>query len=61
MYFFAGFEAASQDILEYVGQEAASEDAEKEAKNETLEYRDRFICVSSLSRDIQRFQHQCNK
>ncbi len=39
MYFFAGFEAASQDILEYVGQEAASE----EAKSETLEYRDRFI------------------
>ncbi len=48
MYFFAGFEAASQDILEYVGQEAASEDAEKEAKSETLEYRDRF-------RDCQTF------
>ncbi len=47
IYFFAGFEAASQDILEYVGQEAASEDAEKEAKSETLEYRDRFMDVCS--------------
>ncbi len=32
MYFFADFEATSQDILEEVDQEVASEDAEKDAK-----------------------------
>jgi hypothetical protein len=35
MYFFADFEAASQHILNKVGQEAASEDAEKDAKSKT--------------------------
>jgi hypothetical protein len=43
MYFFADFEADSQDILRKVGQEAAFKDAEKGAKNELLELRDRFI------------------
>ncbi len=35
--------------LNKVGQEAASEGAEKEAKSETLEYRDRFIGTLSLT------------
>jgi hypothetical protein len=43
MYFCADFETASQGILEQVGQEADSKDAEKDAKSEVLEYRDRFI------------------
>jgi hypothetical protein len=43
MYFFEDFEAALRGILEQVGQEAASKDAEKDAKSEVLEYRDRFI------------------
>jgi hypothetical protein len=29
-------------MLEKIGQEAASKDAEKDAKSEILEYRDRF-------------------
>jgi hypothetical protein len=43
MYFFADFEDTSQHILSKVGQEVASEDAEKGEKSESLEYRDRFI------------------
>jgi len=43
MDFFADFKVASRDILEKVGQEAALEDAEKDAKSEVLEFRDRFI------------------
>lgn len=46
MYFSVDFEATSQDILEKVGQEVASEDAEKDAKSEVLEYRGRFILRS---------------
>jgi len=37
MNFFAGFNAASQAILEYVGQEVALKDAEKGAKSAALE------------------------
>jgi hypothetical protein len=43
MYFFAEFKAASQDILEQVGQEAALKDAEKDAKSEVSLFRDRFM------------------
>ena len=43
MYFFADFKVASQDILGKVGQEAAFKGAEKDAKSELLELRDRFI------------------
>ena len=53
MYFFADFEVASQDILEQVGQEAASKDAEKDAKSEVLEYRDRFIIIYFYPIDLK--------
>jgi hypothetical protein len=43
MYFFAASEATSQYILNKVGQEVASEDAEKDAKRKVLEYWNRFI------------------
>jgi hypothetical protein len=36
MYFFADFKAASKDILGKVGQEAALEDAKKDAKSKLL-------------------------
>jgi hypothetical protein len=42
MYFSADFKTASQHIPIKVGQEAALEAAEKDAKSEVLEYRDRF-------------------
>jgi hypothetical protein len=45
MYFFEDFEAALRGILEQVGQKAASKDAEKDAKSEVLEYRDRFVLL----------------
>ena len=45
MHFLSDFEAASQDILEEVGQEAASEYGEKGAKSEYKEYWDRFMTL----------------
>ncbi len=49
MVFFADFKTASQDILEQVDQEAALEDAEKDAKSEYLEFWDGFILEKSLT------------
>ena len=46
MVFFADFKAASKDILGQVDQEAALEDAKKDAKSELLALRDRFILFS---------------
>ena len=43
MHFFTYFNAASQDILEKVGQEAALKDVEKGAKRKCLKFADRFM------------------
>jgi hypothetical protein len=43
MYFFIFFKAVSQDILEYVGQEAALERMKKDAKSNCFECWDKFI------------------
>ena len=42
-FFLPSFRAASQDILEYVGQEAAWEPAGKDLKSRGLDFADRFI------------------
>ena len=55
MIFFADFKSASQDILGKVGQEADLEDAEKGAKSEILELRDRFISVRLIAVVFGRF------
>jgi hypothetical protein len=52
MYFFADFKAASRDILGEVGQEAALEDAEKDAKSELLVLRDRVIAWDFIQRVV---------
>jgi len=48
--FFTSFRAASQDILEKAGQEAALKDRGKDSKSMFLEYRDRFkVTVNNLA------------